>query len=398
MSLTSKRALLGLITLLPLLAACWLLVAGARPFAPPLEKVQALVTAGRVEEARAAIEGYLRKVPRDPKALVVAAELALHDPEPDPRRALAFLEKVDSADRKLAARVRLDQGRAWEGLGSMAEAESAWREALTLDPQIPEAGWSLLGLYYLQGREDEARRTALTLHRSEPDPHDRVQLLLELVRQDARPPDPGSIVEIFTPIVAAHPGDRRSAVALGLGLIRASRIEQGVELLRRTVQTQPDDLRCVRALLLGLEMAGQDGEVAQVLEGLTESQVSGPGFDRFKGRAAEARGDWAAAAESYLRACAHEPTDNSLAYRAGRVLKLAGRAEEAGRWATRARTGGEDSERIRELFDRADEQMQRFQSMAPDLMLELADLRDRTKRPEEASAWRRLASLARRWP
>ncbi len=198
------------------------------------------MAAGRVDEARAAIEDHLRRAPGDPRGLVVAGELALLGPTPDPRRALAFLERVESADRRLSARARLDQGRAWERLGAMAEAEAAWKEALRSDPQVPEAGWSLLGLYYLQGRAEEARKTALALHRSEPDPHDRVQLLLELVRQDARPLDPGSVVEIFAPIVASHPEDRRSAVALGLAQIRNSRIEQGVELLSRTVQSRPE--------------------------------------------------------------------------------------------------------------------------------------------------------------
>ena len=57
------------------------------------------------------------------------------------------------------------------------EAEAAWLEALRIDPTAPEVGWNLLALYYVQGREEEARRLALRLYRVEPDPHDRASLL-----------------------------------------------------------------------------------------------------------------------------------------------------------------------------------------------------------------------------
>jgi Flp pilus assembly protein TadD len=395
MNLPFRRMMLGLITLLPVLAACWILVARPSAGVLPLREVQVLAASGRVDQARALVADHLKKSPRDPRALLAAAELALEGPEPDPHRALALLETIDTPDRKLSARVQLDRGRSWERLGAMVEAEAAWKESIGLDPQIPEAGWSLLGLYYLQGRGHEARRTALSLHLSEPDPHDRVQLLLELVRQDTRPLDPGSVVEIFAPIVESHPEDRRSADALGLAWIRNSRGDKGVDLLSRTVRAHPDDLESLRSLLLGLELAGREDEIGPILDRLPEAQAHAPEIDRFRGRVAESRGDWGAAAEAYLRACDHDPSDGALAYRAGRVLKLAGRTEEAARREARAREGAEAAERLRAAYERADAQMKRSRSMAPELMLEIADLRERMGRAEEASAWRRLAAPAR---
>jgi tetratricopeptide (TPR) repeat protein len=219
--------------------------------------------------------------------------------------------------------------------------------------------------------------------------------LLELVRQDTRPLDPGSVVEIFRPIVESHPEDRRSAEALGLALIRSSRAEQGVELLQKTVREHPDDLQSLRSLLLGLELAGRDDEIGPLLDRLPEGRSQAPAFDRFRGRVAEVRGDWAAAAEAYARACADDPSDNALAYRVGRVMKLAGRDEEAASWEARARRGAEAEARLREGYDRADAQLKRHRSMAPDLMLEIADLRELMGRTEEASAWRRIAEPAR---
>src|SRR5947208_8297296 len=105
----------------------------------------------------------------------------------------------------MAATLDLCRGMALGRLLRFDEAEAAWLEALKVDLTAPEVGWNVLRLYYLQGREEDARRLALRLFRAEPDPHDRVMLLLELLRPDARPPAPGSIVKLFAPVVRRHP-------------------------------------------------------------------------------------------------------------------------------------------------------------------------------------------------
>ena len=97
------------------------------------------------------------------------------------------------------------RGDALDRLSRLDEAEEAWLEAIRSDPTAPEAGFHLLNLYYLQGREEEARRLALRLYEAEPDPHDRVLLLLELIRPDARPPAPASLVKWFERAVQEHP-------------------------------------------------------------------------------------------------------------------------------------------------------------------------------------------------
>ncbi len=142
-------------------------------------------------------------------------------------------------------------------LSRLDEAEEAWLEAIEIDPTAPEAGFHLLNLYYLEGREEEARRLALRLHKAEPDPHDRVFLLLELIRPDARPPAPAAVIKWFEPRVEKHPGDLHSSVALGLALIRAGQVENGSSILRRVVQTHPDKVEAWDSLLLGLDETGQ---------------------------------------------------------------------------------------------------------------------------------------------
>ena len=64
-------------------------------------------------------------------------------------------------DRATAApgrSVLLNEGKAYSALGRNDRAEAAWKEALRLEPRVPEAGWDLLGLYYVQGRRAEAHR------------------------------------------------------------------------------------------------------------------------------------------------------------------------------------------------------------------------------------------------
>src|SRR5205807_1001265 len=103
------------------------------------------------------------------------------------------------------------------------------------DPSVPEAPWALLDLYYLEGRGDAALRVALRHYAIEPDRQDQARMLLELVRQDAEPPDPDSVVGRFAPAVRRHPGEFRAAVALGLALIHSSRTDEGVKALREVV-------------------------------------------------------------------------------------------------------------------------------------------------------------------
>src|SRR4029077_3656195 len=117
-----------------------------------------------------------------------------------------------------------------------AAAESACLDALRLNSTIGEAGWALLDIYYLQRRSDDARALALQLHKVETGPRDRVQLLLELVRQDAQTTDPSSIVQRFEPVVAQDPTDLHSTLALGLALVREHRADQGLSVLRKAVE------------------------------------------------------------------------------------------------------------------------------------------------------------------
>ena len=82
---------------------------------------------------------------------------------------------------------------------------------------VPEAGWALLDLLDKEGRVEEAHRLGLHLHEIEPDPRDRVRILLEVSRLDIEKVAPGSQVQLFEPMARQHPENVPLALMVGLG-------------------------------------------------------------------------------------------------------------------------------------------------------------------------------------
>jgi tetratricopeptide (TPR) repeat protein len=369
---------------------------------PTLAEVITLAKSRRFDEAQALALAYLGDHPDSHEAHVLMAQLALDRPEappppgqrPDPKPALAavgHLERiVPGNDRVLAALVELYRGKAEYRLGRMDDAEASWNKALRLNPTVPEAGWCLLELDYLQGRPDDARRLALRLHAVEPDPRDRVQFLLELLRQDAQPLAPGFVVQWFEPVVRQNPADHHAGIALGLALVRVGRVDEGLALLRRAVRGRPGDPDAWDAWLAGLDEAGQIEAMARALTRLPAPLASLPRFAGHKARVAQEQSDWKAAAREYRRAARDAPHDRRLEYRLCRALRNAGEADEADRLERRHRRHVAARTEVRSLYEQANADKSLGVTPHPDLYQRLADLRERMALPEEALAWHRL--------
>ena len=291
----------------------------------------------------------------------------------------------------MAVTLHLCRGNALDRLLRFDEAEAAWLEALKVDPTAPEVGWNLLHLYYLQGREEEARRLALRLYRVEPDPHDRVLLLLELLRPDARPPAPGSIIKLFEPVVRHNPGDLHSAMALGLAQTRAGKVEEGIDQLRRVVQTHPDRVEAWDCLLTGLDESGQVDVMEEELERLPAASSPsrrdcssiGPGSPR-----AAAVGRRPSTSTAAPRAA--EPYNRVVEYRLSRALRHIGETAEAERIEQRVRRRDVAIQEIRPLYDQATETPGLGTRPHLELYQQIADVRERMQLPDEARAWHQL--------
>jgi tetratricopeptide (TPR) repeat protein len=355
-----------------------------------VRQVGRLVAAGQFEQALQRVESAAAADPDNGVLRVMAAQLALDRPDAQPQRALEHLDRFRSADPVLAARAAFARGRAVYALYRFVEAEGCWLEALKLDPQIPEAAWALLDLYYLEGRPDDARRLALRQHDIEPDPHDRVHLLLELVRQDAEPPEPGTLAARFAPVVRAHPDDLHAVLTLGRALARNSQADEGLALLDDATRRWPDSREAWDALLTSLDAVGRPERLAEAWGRVAPRWRDDDALARHEGEAAMARGDRAIAARAYRRAWDARPDDVTSAYRLARLLHALGRHDQAADCDRFVRGAQAARAELPDLYKQAD--AARDLGLRPHgaLYRRLADNRERLGLRDEARAWHRL--------
>jgi len=366
---------------------------------PALELAIPLAEEGRFDEAQAIVRATLRANHDHPAANLLFAQILLKRPTVNDvegavaraHEALEHLDRIQDPPARMRALFPLWRGKALFRLGRLDDAEGAWNEALRLDPRIPDAGWGLLEIDYLEGRPQDARRLALRLHEVEPDPGDRVQLLLELVRQDAQPPAPGSLVQWFEPVVQRNPGGLAPALGLGLALVRNGELDRGLDVLRRAAESHPESSVAWEAWLTGLDDAGQIDELAEVLKRLPPALAAKARFARFRGRVAQERQDWKTAAQEYGCSLKDDPQDPKLGYRLARALRQLGATADAEPLDHRYQAYQAASSELRPLYEEANAIKTLGVEPHPALYRRLADVRERMGLHEEARAWYRLA-------
>lgn len=387
----------------------WLGVSASRPTRRVDENAVArLAAAGDFAGAEALLVGALEESKEDARAHFLLAQLLI-DRTDVPRdridtelaaRALRHVERAAALDPGGStvprAEIWLYRGKGLYQLRRWDEAEAAWRAALRVDPRVPEAGWSLLDLYYLEGRRDDARRLALRLFEVEPDPRDRAQLLLELVRQDAVPVSGESLVPQFEAAVAAEPDAVRSAIGLAQALIRTSDPDRGLAILRGLTERRPEDIETWAALMLGLDQAARPEEIPKALASVPEELRGAPRLARGRALAAQTEGRWADAARELEAVVAADPTDFESQTRLERALRFSGRAEEADAWAARVTRHREARQGLLALYDEANAAAGLGVRPHEELCERLAAAREAMGRVEEAERWRVVGRGVRR--
>jgi tetratricopeptide (TPR) repeat protein len=385
-----RRAFHRLAALAAAIAIASLNVACDRGPEPTLSGLDSLLAGRRFDQVDRRLDDYLEVHPESVRAHMLRAQVALARDPQQPQIALEHLALIRNASQSLHAVVKLNEGKALSALGDHARAEASWLEALRIDPLVPEAGWALLSLYYIEGRRQESERLGLALHAIEPDPRDRVQLLLELVRQDAKPIVPSDIVRTLGPGVLEHPRDAKAAIALALAHIRDSQPEEGLSLLNGLIERQPDNPEFWEALLDGLDEASRPDELKRTLAALPKAMAGEPRFARFLGIAAMNRRDWPAAATALERARRFDPLDSQIVYRLGRAYRLIGREAEAKKIEGEFRAAEATLREMLPLYNEANAVQGLGTVPAPDLYRRIAEARERLGRRAEALAWYRL--------
>jgi tetratricopeptide (TPR) repeat protein len=382
-----RRIVVPTLAVIALGALVWWII---RPRAS-IDRVDRLLAAGRFDEAEGRLLDYLRANPDDQNARLILARASVERPDPKPDLALEQLRRLRPANPQSAAALKSVEGDA-QYLGRRYDAaEASWLEALRLDPKVPEVGFRLLNIYAIQGRDDDSRRLALRLFVVEPDPHDRVQLLLQSIRHDAHAIEVGSIIHELGPVVDENPGDVRSALALGHALVRIGRQDEGLEMLREAVESHRDMVEAWDAYLWGLREVGRIDELARALADLPPAMAADPRADASRGAIAAHRLDWEAATRAYRRAWEARPSDTALAYRLGLALRNAKNDAETQSLTARLNEVAAAFEKLRDLYDRLNALPDVEATSNRGLFAEVAAALEPLGRVDEAWAWTQLS-------
>ncbi len=279
---------------------------------------------------------------------------------------------------------------------------------------VPEAGWVLIDLLDKEGRQDEAHCLGMRLHAIEPDPRDRVKILLEMSRLDIETPDPVSQVPLFEPLVKQHPENLPLAVTLGLALIRVNRCDDGIQILHEALRRHPDSVKAWDAWLTGLFQASETERLAQEFGHLPKALATTPQFAKHEGMIAQIAKNWQTAAKAFGRAFAFEPYNWGVCYRLRFVLRQAGDTAEYKRISQIYEAYKIAYKEMRGSFyerfepgetasfpaqDFTQERGAYYETLAiktlgvkphPKLYQRLANLRETMGRLDEAQAWHRL--------
>ncbi len=265
-----------------------------------------------------------------------------------------------------------------------------------------------------EGRTEEAHRLGMRIHESEPDPVDRVKILLEVARIDIEKVAPGSQVQLFEPLAREHPENLPLDLSAGLALVHDSRGESGVELLEGALRGHPDSAEAWDAWMTGLFDAAQFDRFSEEFARLPKAIAADPRFAKHEGKLAQNARDWPRAVRAYRRALTLDPSDQAILYRFWFVLRQSGQTAEFERIdrdyqsyreayrqlrgttfdldpsAMKPSSNAEELGKHRGLYYEAIAMPTLGVVSQPDLYHRLADLRERMGRRDEARAWHLL--------
>jgi len=357
---------------------------------PDLATIAALAREGRFDRAQDLVARYLHAIPGDDRAHLLMAQLAMDRPDAQPQFALDQLQRIRTSTPREAAVVRFSVGKAHYQQKRYDLAETCWNEALALDPTVPEAGWALIDLLDFEARGEEAHRLGMQLFEVEPDPRDRVRLLLEMTRLDIDRVAPGSVVQVFEPVWRQHPAYLPLALAVGLAHVHNSRSAQGIEALRDALERHPDSADAWDGWLTGLDEGQQPELLSREFARLPQGLAADPRFAKHEGNVALGARDWPRAAQAYRRAYAFEPFNGVVLYRLRLAMRAAGDIAELHRVDQRLTAYRSAFLQMRPVYDEACAQKTLGLEPRTDLYHRLADLREQMGRFDEARAWHRL--------
>jgi tetratricopeptide (TPR) repeat protein len=409
-----KQFLFAAMAVAFLAAIATLVVLRFRSATPTLSDIRALARRREFHRAQELLERYLSVDPHNDRARLLMAQITTEPTNPRPEIALQSIALIRAQAPSETARIKFLEGKAHYQQGRYDLAEDRWGLALRLDPTVPEAGWALIDLLDKEGRGEEAHRLGMQLHEVEPDPRDRVRILLEMCRLDIESPETYSQIVMFEPLVQQHPEHLPVVLTVGLALVRFNGCDEGLELLRAALARHPNSAQAWDTWLTALALTPGAENLADEFRRLPRELTADPRFAKHEGSIAQLAGDLPKAVSAYRRAFAFEPYNQGVIYRFRVVLA---KAKETAEFQSVSRYSASFKSAFGEMrgdhfasTDRSEDPMiatRDFKNSRgaylelaaiktlglkphPGLYRRLADLRERMGRPDEARAWHRL--------
>lgn len=374
--------------ILVIAAAFFLIKPASRP--ATLKDALTFHEKGDYEAAFKLLEQLKTRQPNDQGIRMLLAQTALELETPRIDQALKEVDAVLPLVRSPQAQAvwKTVQGKAWVIEKQNAKAEAALLEARRLDPKVAEAGWLLIQLYYQQGRQAENRDLILELHGIEPDPIDRVRLILEPLRQEAQPLAAAGVIPFLESSIKNDLEDWRSLIALGAAQVKDGRTEEGLKILKEVVDRSPN-LDSWVAYLAGLDDGGEHSRIVEEFAKIPADLAKHPRMLPFQARIAQEKKDFPAAASALEQAVQTQPDNLKLRYRLARLLQQMGRSADYKRHEElhdEQKKALAEQKTIYESISKGDSQ-----TLTPALMRRIAEIRDLLGQTRESEIWRAIA-------
>jgi tetratricopeptide (TPR) repeat protein len=278
------------------------------------------------------------------------------------------------------------------------EAERVWKSILDLDdstPGVPElqhrARDKLCMMYAIERRRgDFLAMSEEMFERSLP--KDRYVPLQYRMRSIVTVVEPNAAIKELRPAVDADPNDLHSRASIAIYLADLERYDEALAEVEPCLAKSPGALFFWEAKAMVLDRRGDSDGIAQAVEKLPEGADKSAVAARMQARAAESKGDFAAAVEHLRRAAAVDPEPGDH-QRAGQLLMRLRKPEDAKKELDLAKVQAPVLGEVKDYLNR-------FNAVNPDHVRQFADwadesgkLMDRLGRIDEGRRWR-LAALA----
>jgi tetratricopeptide (TPR) repeat protein len=305
----------------------------------------------------------------------------------DPERAVVALRLLSQIprDSAVSAAARALEGTIYHSLHRWSIAESAWREALSLDPRASDPVWLILDLCFVEQRPDDARRIALEVFDQNDDPIIRSHLLLELTRQELENISNKDLILLLERVVVREPDNRHALRVLGLSYVQVGRKSEGTRILEELVASDPSDALAWDALVACLSQTSRFDRLRELRSTMPQTVL-----DRWEMRgalamAAEAAGDLEGAVSERRAALAVNPFDRRGSAHLAQLLRHLGDEEKAREYQEKSRALDAAREGLASAYQTARNEHRNHPDAA--LCERFAGLCRRLGRVEEAQRW-----------